>query len=52
LPLFLFAAAYTHTLAWQPINSVALGKELSAQMDIKALVFLIYFNMKNTARLM
>lgn len=53
LHLFLFAAAYTHTLAWQPINSVALGKELlSAQMDIKALVSLIYFNVKNTLKLM
>lgn len=53
LHLFLFAAAYTHDLAWQPINLVALGNELlSAQMDIKALVSLIYFNLKNTLRLM
>jgi len=52
LHLSLLAAAYTHTPAWQPINSAALGKGfLSAEIDIKTVVSLIYFNMKNTLRL-
>jgi len=50
LHLSLLAAAYTHTPAWQPINSAALGKGFLSE-EIKTVVSLIYFNMKNTLRL-